>query len=181
MHVLCLLALEEGKPAYDRTLARQVAALDIPTFASTPRKLLAGDGDHPEGGEPMTLDEVKALCDAPTYRNAEQIVGSNAITQMARSGNTLFAQVVGSSTYTVQIELHDSNPPKARCSCPARTPYPLLQTCDCCADSMRCKRPNAFRRAFLQKRPSLPKPPAVVRGARPSSARISSSRASSTL
>ena len=73
----------------------------------------------------MTLDEVKALCDAPTYRNAEQIVGSNAITQMARSGNTLFAQVVGSSTYTVQIELHDSNPPKARCSCPAarRMPY----------------------------------------------------------
>ncbi|CUU04908.1 MAG: VWA domain-containing protein [Armatimonadetes bacterium] len=40
VHVLCLLALEEGKPAYDRTLARQVAALDIPTFASTPRKLL---------------------------------------------------------------------------------------------------------------------------------------------
>ncbi len=67
----------------------------------------------------MTLDEVKALCDALTYRNAEQIVGSNAITQTARAGNTLFAQVVGSSNYTVQIELHDSNPPTARCSCPA--------------------------------------------------------------
>ncbi len=73
----------------------------------------------------MTLDEVKALCDTPTYRNAEQIVGSSAITQTARAGNTLFAQVVGSSNYTVQIDLQDPNPPKARCSCPAarRTPY----------------------------------------------------------
>lgn len=40
VHVLCLLALEEGKPVYDCTLARRVAALDIPTFAATPRKLL---------------------------------------------------------------------------------------------------------------------------------------------
>jgi len=38
--VLCLLALEEGKPVYNKSLARQVAALDIPTFAATPDKLL---------------------------------------------------------------------------------------------------------------------------------------------
>ncbi len=38
--VLCLLALEEGKPVYNKPLARQVAALDIPTFAATPDKLL---------------------------------------------------------------------------------------------------------------------------------------------
>lgn len=37
---LCLLALEEGKPVYNKPLARQVAALDIPTFAATPDKLL---------------------------------------------------------------------------------------------------------------------------------------------
>lgn len=38
--VLCLLALEEGKPVYNKPLARQVAALGIPTFAATPDKLL---------------------------------------------------------------------------------------------------------------------------------------------
>jgi Mg-chelatase subunit ChlD len=39
--VLCLLALQDsGRPAYDHDLARQVAALDIPTFAATPKKLL---------------------------------------------------------------------------------------------------------------------------------------------
>lgn len=41
VHVLCLLALEEeGRPAYNKDLARQVAALDIPTFAATPNRLL---------------------------------------------------------------------------------------------------------------------------------------------
>ena len=40
VQVLCLLALEDGKPQYDRSLARQVAALDIPTVAATPNKLL---------------------------------------------------------------------------------------------------------------------------------------------
>lgn len=40
VHILCLLALEEGKPAYDREMARLVAQLDIPTFAATPKKLL---------------------------------------------------------------------------------------------------------------------------------------------
>ncbi|GIV11016.1 MAG: VWA domain-containing protein [Fimbriimonadales bacterium] len=40
VRVLCLLALEEGKPVYHKPLARQVAALDIPTFAATPDKLL---------------------------------------------------------------------------------------------------------------------------------------------
>ncbi|MFN4032050.1 MAG: VWA domain-containing protein [Fimbriimonadales bacterium] len=39
-HVICLLALEEGKPVYNKPLARQVAALDIPTFAATPDRLL---------------------------------------------------------------------------------------------------------------------------------------------
>jgi len=40
VQVLCLLALEDGKPEYNKPLARQVAALDIPTFAATPDKLL---------------------------------------------------------------------------------------------------------------------------------------------
>jgi len=40
VHALCLLALEDGKPVYHKTLARQVAALDIPTVAATPNKLL---------------------------------------------------------------------------------------------------------------------------------------------
>ena len=40
VQVLCLLALEDGKPQYNRSLARQVAALDIPTVAATPNKLL---------------------------------------------------------------------------------------------------------------------------------------------
>jgi uncharacterized protein with von Willebrand factor type A (vWA) domain len=40
VQVLCLLALEDGKPVYHKTLARQVAALDIPTVAATPNKLL---------------------------------------------------------------------------------------------------------------------------------------------
>ncbi len=41
VHVLCLLALEEeGCPAYNKDLARQVAALDIPAFAATPNRLL---------------------------------------------------------------------------------------------------------------------------------------------
>ncbi len=39
-HVICLLALEEGKPVYNKPLARRVAALDIPTFAATPDRLL---------------------------------------------------------------------------------------------------------------------------------------------
>ncbi|MCS7209677.1 MAG: VWA domain-containing protein [Fimbriimonadales bacterium] len=38
--VLCLLALEDGIPTYNKPLARQVAALDIPTFAATPNRLL---------------------------------------------------------------------------------------------------------------------------------------------
>ncbi len=40
VHVLCLLALEEGRPAYNKDLARQITALDIPTFAATPNRLL---------------------------------------------------------------------------------------------------------------------------------------------
>jgi uncharacterized protein with von Willebrand factor type A (vWA) domain len=40
VQVLCLLALGDGKPVYHKTLARQVAALDIPTVAATPNKLL---------------------------------------------------------------------------------------------------------------------------------------------
>ncbi len=39
-HVLCLLALEDGRPVYNKDLARAVAALDIPTFAATPSRLL---------------------------------------------------------------------------------------------------------------------------------------------
>lgn len=40
VQALCLLALEDGKPQYNKLLARQVAALDIPTVAVTPDKLL---------------------------------------------------------------------------------------------------------------------------------------------
>ena len=39
--VLCVLALNDGgRASYDRDLAREVAALDIPTFAATPNKLV---------------------------------------------------------------------------------------------------------------------------------------------
>ncbi len=38
--VLCLLALEDGQPVYNKELARRIAALEIPVFAATPRKLL---------------------------------------------------------------------------------------------------------------------------------------------
>ncbi|WP_322797846.1 VWA domain-containing protein [Thermoflexus sp.] len=41
VRVLCLLALQDrGWPAYNQDLARRVAALGIPAFAATPRKLL---------------------------------------------------------------------------------------------------------------------------------------------
>ncbi len=39
VHVLCLLALEEGKPVYDKVMAQKVANLGIPTFCATPKKL----------------------------------------------------------------------------------------------------------------------------------------------
>jgi Mg-chelatase subunit ChlD len=40
-HVLCVLALNDsGTASFDRDLARKVANLDIPTFASTPNKLV---------------------------------------------------------------------------------------------------------------------------------------------
>jgi len=40
-HVLCVLALNDaGKASFDRDLAREVAALDIPTFAATPNRLV---------------------------------------------------------------------------------------------------------------------------------------------
>jgi hypothetical protein len=39
--VLCVLALNDaGKASYDKDVARKVAALDIPTFAATPNKLV---------------------------------------------------------------------------------------------------------------------------------------------
>lgn len=75
----------------------------------------------------MSLDAVRNLCDASTYRNAEQIVVSNAVTQTARTENLLFAQVVGGSTYTVRIELKESEPPKARCTCPAARRMPFCK------------------------------------------------------
>ncbi len=41
MQVLCVLALNDaGTASYDKELARKVAALDIPTFAATPNKLV---------------------------------------------------------------------------------------------------------------------------------------------
>ena len=40
--VLCVLALNDGgRASFDRDLARKVAALDVPTFAATPGKLVA--------------------------------------------------------------------------------------------------------------------------------------------
>jgi hypothetical protein len=58
-HVLCVLALNDsGTASFDRDLARRVANLDIPTFASTPDRLvdaveraLRGDvqGDSSDG------------------------------------------------------------------------------------------------------------------------------------
>jgi hypothetical protein len=40
-HVLCVLALNDsGTASFDRDMARKVASLDIPTFASTPNRLV---------------------------------------------------------------------------------------------------------------------------------------------
>jgi hypothetical protein len=42
VRVLCVLALNDGGVAsFDHTLAREVAALEIPTFAATPNRLVA--------------------------------------------------------------------------------------------------------------------------------------------
>ncbi|GIV11017.1 MAG: hypothetical protein KatS3mg020_0508 [Fimbriimonadales bacterium] len=68
--------------------------------------------------QPMTLDEVRALCDRGMYHNAEQIVASDQLLHLARSDDTLYAQVQGSKPYTVRIELKDGAP-KAQCTCPA--------------------------------------------------------------
>ncbi|MFN4032051.1 MAG: SWIM zinc finger domain-containing protein [Fimbriimonadales bacterium] len=68
--------------------------------------------------QPMTLDEVRALCDAATYRNAEQIVAANQLLQFARSDDTLYAQVQGSKPYTVRIDFKQGAP-EAKCTCPA--------------------------------------------------------------
>lgn len=68
--------------------------------------------------QPMTLDEVRALCDIAAYRNAEQIVASEQLLHLARSDNTLYAQVQGSKPYTVRIEFKDGAP-TAKCTCPA--------------------------------------------------------------
>ena len=56
---------------------------------------------------PMTLDEVRALCDMATYRNAEQIAAGDQLLHLARSDTTLYAQVQGSKPYTVRIEFKD--------------------------------------------------------------------------
>jgi hypothetical protein len=56
VQVLCLLALNDaGRASYDKDLARQVAALDIPTFAATPRRLVGAieralKGERADGG-----------------------------------------------------------------------------------------------------------------------------------
>jgi hypothetical protein len=67
---------------------------------------------------PMTLDEVRALCDMATYRNAEQIAAGDQLLHLARSDTTLYAQVQGSKPYTVRIEFKDGAP-SAKCTCPA--------------------------------------------------------------
>lgn len=52
---LCLLALsDEGRPAYNHTLAQQVAALGIPTFACTPRRLV-GLVEAALAGQPLPI------------------------------------------------------------------------------------------------------------------------------
>lgn len=68
--------------------------------------------------QPMNLDEVRALCDLTAYRNAEQIVASDQLLHLARSDDTLYAQVQGSKPYTVRIVFKDGAP-KAHCTCPA--------------------------------------------------------------
>ncbi len=50
-HVLCVLALNDaGRASYDDSLARRVAALDIPTFAATPDKLVEAVERSLKGG-----------------------------------------------------------------------------------------------------------------------------------
>lgn len=67
---------------------------------------------------PLTLDEVRALCDMGVYRNAESIAASDQLLHLARSDTTLYAQVQGSKPYTVRVEFKDGAP-KAKCTCPA--------------------------------------------------------------
>lgn len=61
---------------------------------------------------PMTLDEVRALCDLATYHSAEPIAAGDQLLQLARSDTTLFAQVQGTKPYTVRIEFQER---RARC------------------------------------------------------------------
>ncbi|MCS6919459.1 MAG: SWIM zinc finger family protein [Fimbriimonadales bacterium] len=68
--------------------------------------------------QPMTLDEVRALCDISAYHNAEQIVAADQLLHLARSDDTLYAQVQGSKPYTVRIEFK-GDAPRAKCTCPA--------------------------------------------------------------
>lgn len=67
---------------------------------------------------PMSLDEVRALCDMSAYQSAEQIVAGDQLLHLARSDTALYAQVQGSKPYTVRIEFRDGAP-KAHCTCPA--------------------------------------------------------------
>lgn len=68
--------------------------------------------------QPMSLDEVRALCDHATYRNAEQIVAGNQLLHLARSETVLYAQVQGTKPYTVRIEA-SGGALNAKCTCPA--------------------------------------------------------------
>ncbi len=50
-HVMCVLALnDKGTASYDKSLARKVASLEIPTFAATPDKLVEAVEQALKGG-----------------------------------------------------------------------------------------------------------------------------------
>ncbi len=68
--------------------------------------------------QPMTLEEVRGLCDHTTFQNARQIVASGAIHETARTEAALFARVIGTKPYIVTIRFSKDRV-TAKCTCPA--------------------------------------------------------------
>lgn len=67
---------------------------------------------------PMTLEEVRGLCDRTTFQNARRIVASGAVQETARTEAALFARVIGTKPYIVTVRFSEDRV-VAKCTCPA--------------------------------------------------------------